>query len=127
MCLLMAVATNFIFIKDVSRYWFISQKIHSIEREGERAIYTKDGEKNGWDNHPELKKAYDECMQKKKELIKSSDVAKWVAISAETVTGQVIRLIAILVSVSMTPLAVTLLIRILLEDMRFLMKKLRIN
>lgn len=125
--LLLIIAVNFIFLKEVWRYGHIAGEIHSIEENGNCIINTKDGVKKGWDVYPELITKYNEMQEKKSELINSSDVIKWIAASAETITGQVIRLMSIIVSVTLLVLAVYTLIRVLLQDMGYLIKILRID
>lgn len=127
LCLILIVATNCIFLKETVHYGFLAIDIHYIERCGERVVQTKDGEKNGWEAYPDLKPSYNKRMAQKAELIKSSDVARWIDTSAKTITGQVIRLVVGIASVVLLVFATYLLIRILLEDMGCLMDLLRID
>ena len=125
--LLLIIAANFIFLKEVGRYCIISFDTKAIERNGDSIVYTKDGATKGWEVNPDFATEYEKMKKEKSELIKSSDVAKWVSRSAETITGQVIRLVAILVSAMLLVLAAYALIRVLLQDMGYLIEILRIE
>lgn len=124
--LLLVIAVNSLFLREVMRYANIAKTISSIEREGNRIVYTKDGERTGWDLS-DLESKYKNQLEKKSELIKSSDVASWIATSAETSTGRIIRLVVIQAALILLILAVYVLIRILLQDMGCLMELLRID
>lgn len=125
--LLVIIAANFIFLKEVGRYGLISFDTKAIERNGDSIVYTKDGATNGWEVNPDLATEYEKMKNEKSELIKSSDVAKWVSKSAETITGQVVRLVAIFTSAMLLVLAAYALIRVLLQDMGYLIEILRIE
>ena len=125
--LLLIIASNFVFLKEIGRYCLIAHNISVIEKNGNDMIYTEEGSKLGWDVYPELTTEYEQKRTEKSELIKSSDVANWVSRSAETITGQVIRLVAILVSAVLLFLAAYALIRVLLQDMGYLIEILRIE
>ncbi len=125
--LLLIIAANFIFLKEVGKYCVISHDIRTIEKNGSDMVYTPNGSEIGWDVYPELTTEYEKKIGEKSELIKSSDVANWVSRSAETITGQVIRLVAILVSAVLLFLAAYVLIRVLLQDMGYLIEILRIE
>ena len=125
--LLIIIAANSVFLKEIGHYWLISYNTKDIERDGDSIVYTKDGAKKGWDVDPDLVTKCEKMKKEKSELIKSSDVAKWVNDSAETITGQVIRLVAILVSVVLLFLAASVLIMVLLLDIGYLLEILRIE
>lgn len=126
-CLLLIIAVNFVFLQEVWRYGYTAVEIHSIEKSGNSIINTKDGAKKGWDVSSELNAEYNKMKEKKSELIESSDVIEWIATCAETVTGQVVRLVAILVAAILLILAVYALIRVLLQDIGYLIEILRIE
>ena len=125
--LLIIIAANSVFLKEIGHYWLISYNTKDIERDGDSIVYTKDGAKKGWDVDPDLVTKGEKMKKEKSELIKSSDVAKWVNDSAETITGQVIRLVAILVSVVLLFLAAYAMFRVLLQDIGYLIEILRIE
>ena len=125
--LLLIIAANFIFLKEVGRYCVISHDIRTIEKNGSDMVYTKNGAEIGWDVYPELTTEYEKMRKEKSELIKSSDVANWISRSAETITGQVIRLVAILVSAMLLVLAAYAMFRVLLQDIGYLLEILRIE
>ena len=125
--LLIIIAANSVFLKEIGHYWLISYNTKDLERDGDSIVYTKDGAKKGWDVDPDLVTKGEKMKKEKSELIKSSDVAKWVNDSAETITGQVIRLVAILVSVVLLFLSASVLIMVLLLDIGYLLEILRIE
>ena len=127
LCLILIVATNFIFLKEVAHYGWLSFGIVHIESCGNREIYTKDGVKKGWDVYPDLVSSYNKRIAQKSELVKSSDVAEWIAVSAETITGQVVRFFIGVISIVLFLVATYVLIKVLLEDMGCLIDLLRID
>ena len=42
-CLLIIIAANFIFLKEIGHYWLISYNTEDIERDGDSIVYTRDG------------------------------------------------------------------------------------
>lgn len=84
-----------IFLGGCFDYWQTSRKIIAVEKDVKSNQYwTKDGWFNGWSG--ELTKRYETAVNEKKELVKSSDIAQWCYESANTVTGTVVRGLAII-------------------------------
>lgn len=115
------------FVKETCRYVIIGEQIRTIEKNGREVIYNEIGVTCGWDVYPDLKERYDEKIEERKELVKSSDVASWLASSSSTVTGKVIRVLAFFASM-MTCFSVGyVLVRLLLQDLSYLLEVLRIK
>ena len=115
------------FVKETCRYFIIGEEIREIEKEGRNVIYNKNGITCGWDVYPDLKEQYDEKINDRKELIKSSDVASWLSSSSSTVTGKVIRVLAFLASIFTFISVSYFLYRLLLQDLGYLLEALRIK
>ncbi len=60
-------------------------------------------------------------------LVESSDVAAWVSASADTVTGKIIRVCALIISIMICISSVYFLYRLLLQDMGYLLEVLRMK
>mgnify|MGYP004505089119 CR=1 FL=1 len=130
---LVLIATSGYVINFVHYGWFCFKTV-SIEREGERVRYSKNSneqadikfvETNGWSEDPSLKEEYNSVIAQKKAFIERSDVARWIADCAETQTGEIMRWVSFAMSILVFGCSFIILIRVLLDDMRFLIKKFR--
>lgn len=115
------------FVKEACRYVIIGEQIRTIEKNGNEIIYNEKGTTCGWDVYPNLKEQYDEKIEERKELVKSSDVASWISSSSATVTGKVIRVLAFFASIFTFISVVYFLYRLLLQDLGYLLEVLRIK
>ena len=115
------------FVKETCRYALIGEQIRKIERNGNEVIYNRGGKTCGWDAHPELKVKYENKINERKAIVESSDVAAWVSASADTVTGRIIRVCALLISIMICVSSVYVLYRLLLQDMGYLLEVLRMK
>ena len=87
------------FVKETCRYTIIGLQIREIEDNGKQIIYKKGGRTCGWDVYPDLKEKYEDKINERKELVESSDVASWLSSSSSTVTGKIIRVCALVISI----------------------------
>lgn len=115
------------FVKETCRYALIGEQIREIESNGNEVIYNRGGKTCGWDVHPELKVKYENKINERKALVESSDVAAWVSASADTVTGKIIRVCALIISIMICISSVYFLYRLLLQDMGYLLEVLRMK
>lgn len=115
------------FVKETCRYIIIGEQIRTIEKNGNEIVYNENGTTCGWDVYPDLKERYDEKIEERKELVKSSDVASWISASSATVTGKVIRVLAFFASIMTFVSVVYCLFRLLLQDLAYLLEVLRIK
>lgn len=125
--LVMVVLITGGFVKETCRYVLIGEQIRTIEKNGNEIIYNENGTSCGWDVYPDLKERYDEKIEERKELVKSSDVASWISSSSATVTGKVIRVLAFFASIMTFISVVYFLYRLLLQDLGYLLEALRIK
>ena len=111
------------FVKETCRYTIIGLQIREIEDNGKQIIYKKGGRTCGWDVYPDLKEKYEDKINERKELVESSDVAS----SSSTVTGKIIRVCALVISIFICASSLYLLYRLLLQDMGYLLEVLRMK
>lgn len=75
--------------------------------------------------NPDLKEKYEDKINDRKELVESSDVASWLSSSSSTVTGKIIRVCALVISIFICASSLYLLYRLLLQDMGYLLEVLQ--
>ena len=115
------------FVKETCRYTIIGLQIREIEDNGKQIIYKEGGRTCGWDIYPDLKEKYEDKINERKELVESSDVASWLSSSSSTVTGKIIRVCALVISIFICASSLYLLYRLLLQDMGYLLEVLRMK
>lgn len=110
------------FLRGVWRYWNASEAIKTVEATALSQGRWLNGEwVANWSN--ELTEAYYEAVDAKEELQESSDVANWLYMSAYTVSGNVIRLVAIAGAIVLYVGSLWLFTQIIYFNVRYALRK----
>jgi len=115
--IIMVIITVFFF--GVCDYMSATRKISHIQSEAEKSgYYTAGGWKSGWTKERQLR--YEDAVEEKMELVKSSDVAQWCYEAANTLTGIVVRALAITGSIVIWICSAFIIIYIIVTDINYL-------
>ncbi len=114
------------FIMGCVQYWRATQNISQVEQLAEENTYWNGTSwVSGWTQ--ERHQQYKEMLSEKEALIETSDIARWCYESAYTITGQIFRILNILLAVIAWFVAAIISLKIILDDIHFLIHRMRRN
>ncbi len=117
------IASTTIFLVGCMQYARASYSIAKIEKEARSSgYYVGDGKggsvwQSGWTE--EYIEKYNQAVEEKEELIESSSIAEWMAMSAGTLVGQIVRFMAILISSLICLVTLMMTICLIAEDVKY--------